>query len=266
MLFPSVSGHTILAVLGKGAGSTIYKAREDESGEQVAIKCVVRKSARDERYVRQVENELLIGVRLNHPNLVRIFNLQRTRRFFVFAQLNLIMEWVAGESLSYKNDYSLQELLESFIQCARALDYMHGQGLVHGDMKPSNILVHKGGQVKIVDFGLAGPVGKPRGRIQGTLDFIAPEQMEMLPVTEQTDIYNLGASFYQMFTGKRLPTPIVEAGVPIRDRVTPVHRIRADVPRGLSQIVSACCAWKPEERIPSMAELGKHLQALQACP
>ncbi len=266
MAFPSVPGYTVIGELGRGAGSTIYRVREEASGKLVAVKCVFRKRRDDDRYVRQVENEFAVGSRLNHPHLVQIYALQRLKRFFRYRQWNLIMEWVEGVSLSRYSRYPPERLIEFFIRSARALDYMHRHDVIHGDMKPSNILVPPNHKVKIVDFGLAGPAGAPRDRVQGTLDFIAPEQVEKLPLAEQTDIYNLGASFYTIFTGEHVPPPILGdqggVGTPIRDRISPMHKLKRDLPPELSKIVYACCQWQPEERIQSMAELAERLEAV----
>lgn len=266
MAFPTVAGYTVVGELGRGAGSTIYKVREDVSGKLLAVKCVFRKSRDDLRYVRQVENEYAIGSHLNHPHLVQIYALQRRKRLFRYRQWNLIMEWVEGVSLASNTDYLPEKLIDFFTQSARGLEYMHQRGVIHGDIKPSNILVPASHLVKIVDFGLAGPAGVPRARVQGTLDFIAPEQVQKLPLTEQTDIYNLGASFYTVFSGRRIPAPTVDdegsMGMPIRDRLIPMDRLRPDLPPELSDIVSACCQWQPEERIQSMAKLVERLESV----
>ena len=145
------------------------------------------------------------------------------------------------------------EIVDMFIQAAQGLRAMHQMGYVHCDIKPNNILRNDEGQVKVIDFGQSVKVGTVKERIQGTPDYIAPEQVDRRPVSLQTDIFNLGASLYWALTGKTIPTlyTVNKKGdnsfLLARPIETP-ERPEPAVPRPLSNLVMECVATSPSKR------------------
>lgn len=265
---PDIRGYGILSPVGRGAGSVIYKAVRRGSGETVAVKWVPRRSRRDERYIRQVENEWTVCSRLDHPNVVRVYELVRCRNLFWLRGCALVMEFIDGVPLAALEEPSLEVLLDCFIQTARALEHIHQRGYAHCDLKPQNILVGSGGKVKLVDFGIAAPLGSRRERVQGTVNFIAPEQVEPGPVDRRTDIFNLGATMYRMLTGHSLPTTLL-AGATSSSRPqqllwSEITKMNPEVPQPLADLVLACTRRPLQERPASAAEVAARLEAIRS--
>ena len=131
------------------------------------------------------------------------------------------------------------DIVHIFHQVAQGLMHMHGRGFVHADMKPTNVLITAEGRIKVIDLGQTHPIGKPKERIQGTPGFMAPEQADVEPLSERTDVYNFGATMYWMLTGQEVPT----AGPGSRGQATVpplANRINPDIPIELAEVVNLC--------------------------
>jgi len=262
---PTIRGFWLLSPLGKGAGSVIYKAVSRESGETVAIKWVPRSSRRDDRYVRQVKNEWTVCSRLSHANVVKVQTLVEVKDLFWLRGCGLVMEFVEGVPLADAEGLSLTDLVACFVQTARALEHIHQRDYAHCDLKPQNILLRSDGVVKLVDFGIAAPLGSQRERVQGTVNFIAPEQTQPGVVDRRTDIFNLGATMYRLLTGHTLPTTFMAGTSP-----QPGQRLWADitkmnpeVPEPLAELVLHCSRRRMHERPATAAEVAERLEAIQ---
>ena len=137
---------------------------------------------------------------------------------------------------------------------------MHRRGVYHGDLKPANIMLNKTGQVKLIDFGTAWVRGQEKNRIQGTPQFIAPEQATEKMVNEKTDIYNLGATMYRMFTGRFPQQGILKPG---DDRkLVPPLKINPRIPGALNELIIASLSIDPSKRPAGMFEIRDQLNAI----
>jgi serine/threonine-protein kinase len=141
---------------------------------------------------------------------------------------------------------------------------MHAQGYVHADMKPNNIVVQGDGNVKIIDLGQACKIGTVKERIQGTPDYIAPEQVHRREITPKTDVYNLGATMYWVLTRKNIPTALTKEdsdslleGIDehMIESPTPAHELNPRVPNDLSDLIDRCVKPFPDDRPTSMDEV-----------
>jgi len=141
---------------------------------------------------------------------------------------------------------------------------MHDLGYLHTNIKPNNILLTDNGSIKIIDFGQSCPIGFKKPRIQGTPDYIAPEQVERRRLTQQTDVFNLGATLYWALTGKAYPTVIGKGGqrqtTHHRSLIPPPHELNNDVPPGLSKLSMDCCRHDPPRRPMGMKEVISRLE------
>ena len=260
-------GYTAVSVIGRGAGSTLHKVRHRESGKFYTLKQVKKVDDPEGRFFEQIQREWKVGQAVAHPNLREIYDLHRTRKRFKVVEFNLLMEYLEGRTLDQAGLSGIATLLGVFTEVASALHAMHQAGFVHADIKPSNIMLCNGAGVKIFDLGQSCGLGSVKQRIQGTPDFIAPEQVMKLPMSERTDVFNLGATMYWCLTGKFFPTRIrgqqkagaFDIGL-VRDAESP-QEINPQVPTGLSKLVMDCCRNSPANR-PTMGEVLDRFRAV----
>lgn len=266
----SVPGYTIYERLGTGARSTIWLVSDRRTGEYFALKRVVRRATEDTRYLVQAQNDFGVSSKLNHPALRKSFELRKIRKLFQIKELHILMEYVDGRTLEQMGPLGTHGLLNLFARVAGGLESLHQAGYVHADMKPNNILVTTSGEVKIIDFGQSCPINFVKNRIQGTPDYMAPEQAQKgVPLTERTDVFNFGATLYWAITGNLFPTVIQSpkrpGGIDLvsRREAPPPHEINPNVPTSLSRLVMDCCQTKPKDRPGDMREVLYRLEVTQ---
>jgi len=251
---PELGDYEIISCLGYGARSTIYAVSEKKSGQVYALKRVVRKGPEDDRFLEQAETEYAIASQFDHPALRRCIKLIRRRRLLKVNELLMLMELVDGTSLDVHRPSSLVTLIQVFIQVAGGLAAMHRLGYVHADIKPNNILVNENLVVKLIDFGQSCTIGTVKQRIQGTPDYIAPEQVGRGPLTAATDVFNFGATMYWCVTDHHIPTLIPKkkegSDKPASRELIPPHEINAKIPMPLSRLIVDCVQNRPSHRPP----------------
>src|SRR5262249_4103000 len=153
----------------------------------------------EHKFLDQAEHEFDVAQRLDHPNLIKIYALETQRNWlFAIRKVHLLIEYVNGQTLDKVKGLSVPQLVQVFEKIAAAMVHMHGRNVCHADLKPNNIMLSKTGEVKIIDYGLAWIRGEKKGRVQGTPEYMAPEQARHGSVNEKTDIYNFGATMYRM--------------------------------------------------------------------
>ncbi len=263
--------YDVLEHIGEGARSTIYLVQDPGTGKRFALKHVNRDEQKDIRFIEQMEQEFEISRQFNHPNLRKSYELKVNRTILLKVQeAFLLMEWVEGKPLDMRLPQDMIEVVDAFIQAAQGLRAMHVLGYVHCDIKPNNILRSDAGVVKVIDFGQSCKIGTVKERIQGTPDFIAPEQVDRRPVTIQTDVFNLGATLYWALCGKHIPTLYTvkkkgEHSFLLDARIDTPQQLNPKVPVAISNLVMDCIATRPAKRPADMdalitrLELGKHI-------
>jgi serine/threonine-protein kinase len=270
--------YEIIERLGEGAGSTIYAVRDPGTGRKYALKHVLRHKDKDVRFIEQMETEFEVSKNFTHANLRRSFDLKVTKSILLKkSEAFLIMELFEGKPLEMRPPSSMMDVVDTFIQSGQGLKAMHDMGFVHCDIKPNNILRDPQGFVKVIDFGQSAKIGTVKERIQGTPDYISPEQVERRPVTAQTDIYNFGATVYWALTGKTIPTQYTvsrkgEHSFLLDTLIASPIQLNPRTPIALSNLVMECISTNPKKRPPDMAqtimrlELAKHVLLKQANP
>ena len=261
---------TDLSVIGVGAGSTIYKARYLDDDKIYAITAVKWIKRGDERYLKQAANEFQVAREFVHRNIIRMYDFERVRKFFKPVRCIVMMEYFHGRMLSPKHSYTMTEMMGIFIQVASALSYMHQMGYVHTDVKPENILADKNALVKVVDFGVACRRSETKVRVQGTPEYIAPEQLSKKPLDERTDIYNLGTTMFRILTGRvapenvRMTAPLSGNGSPGAMSLAKqgVSQLNPKVPEKFAYVVEKCARRSRSKRFQNMREV---LDALTSC-
>ena len=257
-----VPGYQVMQFLGNGARSTIWQIRDRETSEFFTLKRVVRRDPSDYRFLEQAANEYRIASLLDHPSLRRVVRMRRIKKWLSLREIHLVMEYCDGKTLQEQRGDSVAETVRIFITVGEALAYMNAKGYVHADIKPNNIIVADDGSVKIIDMGQSCRVGTVKERIQGTPDFIAPEQVHRRPLDGRTDVFNFAAAMYWTLTGRAIPTALPKngPGMLLADMtIVPPDEVNPDVPAPLSKLIYDCIELQPSRRVASMQDVVSRL-------
>lgn len=279
MIGKTLAHYEIVTRLGAGGMGEVYQARDLKLCRMIALKVLPRDFASDAERLARFQREARLIAALNHPNIVTVFSVEE-----VEGSHFLTMELVAGETLEAllpARGFALRRFFELAVPILDAVAAAHDQGIVHRDLKTTNVMVTEVGQrVKILDFGLAKAIG-PRaapaatdlptdamtreGVVAGTLPYMSPEQIEGKPVDSRTDIFSLGILLHEMLTGSRPfqgdTSPALMSSI-LRDAPPPVDRIRPDVSRQLAQTIERCLEKAPDGRFQTAHELSQALAGL----
>ncbi len=254
-------GYQVLGTLGQGARSTVYSVK-DNKDQLYALKRVVKSKPEDQRFVDQAITEHEVCVKLDHPSIRKSYKLLYQRQFLRVKEIYVVMELVDGTPLEDTRFTSMMDVCKICQQIATGLIHMHKVGFVHADMKPRNVLITSRNQVKIIDFGQSCRAGTVKERIQGTIDFIAPEQVKREEITPRTDVYNFGATMYWLLTGRFVPSAYSKQVVSsettsavskrAEEPFKPPREYNPSVPPALSMLVVDCVRDSPADRPDSM--------------
>ena len=253
MVGTTVSHYRVAEKIGEGGMGVVYKALDVKLGRTVALKFVrpelIASAHHRERFVREAQ----AVAALEHPNICTIHEIDDAD-----GQTFLAMAFVDGESVKGKisgRPLKLEEALDIAIQTAEGLDAAHANGIVHRDIKPANLMTNAGGQVKIMDFGLARLGDRPSvtrsAAILGTPAYMSPEQAQGSSGDSRSDLWSLGAVLYEMLTGRPPFSVEHEAAVLhaiLHEEHEPITAVRAGVPIELDRILEKALAKRPEER------------------
>ncbi|MGA2221013.1 MAG: serine/threonine-protein kinase [Verrucomicrobiia bacterium] len=258
----------ILELLGRGGMGAVYKARQKQLDRVVALKILPPGIGHDAAFAERFVREAKALAKLNHPNIVTLYEFGRTDGLFYF-----LMEFVDGVSLRQllnAGRIAPREALAIVPQICDALQYAHDHSIVHRDIKPENILLDRAGRVKVADFGLAKLVGgdapettatgivvpvspatTEAGQVIGTPQYMAPEQVQQpQEVDHRADIYSLGVVFYQMLTGE----------LPARRIEPPSRKVRIDV--RLDEVVLRALEKEPGRRYQQASVLKTEVETI----
>ncbi len=261
-------GYDVLEFLGEGAASAIYAVSDPQTHQIYALKHVIRKTEKHDRYIEQLHNELLAGQAARHPSLRRVIELKINRTLLRrVIDAALLMELFDGEPLENRPPRTILESLDRFIQVGQALEALHTAGFVHCDLKPNNIMLRADGSVRVIDLGQACKSGTIKPRVQGTPDYMAPEQAKCQPVTFRTDIFNFGATLYWTLCGKNIPTLFrikkAENSFLLDAQMASPHAMNPHVPETLSNLVMECVRSSPSKRPETMTEVVRRMEIIR---
>ncbi len=270
MIGKIISDHKIIAELGRGGMGVIYEADQISLSRPVAMKVLADHLGRDPAFVQRFLNEARAIAKLNHPNIVQIYNVGQEDEIYYFT-----MEFIDGTSLdeiiSKQKMLPLEHVLNIISNVAKALAFAHEHGIVHRDIKPNNIMINKQGTVKLMDFGIALQERAQRvtitGGILGTPEYMSPEQAMGKTASTLSDIYSLGAVFYEMLTGKvpiKGDTPLETIGKIQIETPIPPRSLNQRIPPDVEKIIMKMMAKNPEQRYQSCQALRKDLKRSRA--
>jgi serine/threonine protein kinase len=242
-------GYEILDFLGEGAHSVIYAAASPGSKQLCAIKYVVIRSPKEDRFYEQLENEINVGQFANHRGIRHSIELKSNRDSSGrITDAALVMEFFDGVPMGKRLKASIQTVVKIFIHTANALAALHQAGFIHCDLKPGNILVNDRRDVRVIDLGQACRIGTRKPRIQGTPGYMAPEQAARTALTRETDIFNFGATLYNVLCQLCVPSAVERDDPHSNEPTVPPHMINPEIPQSLSDLIMECIRPDPARR------------------
>jgi TPR repeat protein/predicted Ser/Thr protein kinase len=266
----SIGRYQVIRTLGEGGMGAVYLALDPAIDRQVALKLMragFNTGSLRERFAREAR---AVG-RLHHPNIVTIFEFGEHQ-----GEPFIAMEYVEGDTLSSligRSDVSLSQLVGLMDGLCAGLHYAHRAGIIHRDIKPVNVMVDTEGIVKILDFGIARAAalsltqaGTQPGTVLGTLNYMSPEQLSGKAIDQRTDIFAVGAVFYELLAGRQAFPGDIDSGILqliLLTGPTPLAQLRPDLDPGLVAIVNRCLERDVERRYPDLGVMRKDLAAFQ---
>ncbi len=265
----TMGDYRVLEHLGGGGMGVVYKAEKVRGGRLVALKFLPPAAGGEERAQQRFRREARVASSLQHPNICTVYDINETKAGLVF----IAMACYEGETLRKKiarGPLPLATALRYAVQVADGLAHAHAQGVIHRDIKPTNVMVTKADEVKILDFGLAKLIGsaqltRPGARL-GTVAYMAPEQARGEHVDHRTDIWALGVILYEMITGTR-PFPgttyqnVLDAVLTLNP--LPVTSLRPATPMPLALAIHKALTKTREKRNQRMDHLLAMLQVVR---
>src|SRR5579864_6957840 len=278
MIGQTISHYRILGKLGGGGMGVVYEAEDIKLGRHVALKFIPENLVGDPKALERFEREARAASQLNHPNICIIHGIEDNN-----GHPFIVMEKLEGESLKQcigGQPIPTEKLLDISVQVADALVASHAKGIVHRDIKPANIFLTAGGQVKVLDFGLAKLVHNVGtdddagadnsltavGVIPGTAVYMSPEQARSEPIDARSDLFSFGVVMYEMSTGKKPfagNNSLMTLDAVLHQKPVPPRELNAKMPVELEGIIGKAMEKDRTHRYQSAVEMKTDLQLLK---
>jgi streptogramin lyase len=257
-----LAGYRIERLLGRGGMSSVYLAEHVRLHRNVALKLMAPDLAQDERFRERFLRESQLAASFDHPNVVPVYDADE-----IDGVLYIAMRYVEGtdlrELLRRYSPLDPRRAVAIVGQAAAGLDAAHRRGLVHRDVKPGNILIGEDDHVYVSDFGLTKQASSQSGltatgQLVGTVDYVAPEQIQGQPVDGRTDVYSLACMFYEALVGAKpfeKDTEVATIWAHIQDQPPAPSAARPELPKGLDAVIARGMAKRPDDRYATCREL-----------
>jgi eukaryotic-like serine/threonine-protein kinase len=259
------------AMIGTGGMADVYIAQDQRLSREVAVKILRSDLAKDPTFVSRFRKEAKAAAGLNHPGVVAVYDSGEEPAPYI------VMELVSGHTLRELihggERLPLDRALEIGAGILEAVDYSHQRGIVHRDIKPANVMITDGGDVKVMDFGIAramddlGATLTSTWNVVGTAQYLSPEQALGEVADTPTDIYSTGCLLYELLTG-RPPftgeTPVSIAYQHVSGHLTPARQLQPDLPESVEVMLEVALSKKPEDRYVSARAMLEDLNKIRA--
>src|SRR5262252_3101279 len=259
--------YEILAMLGQGGMGAVYKARDQELDRVVALKVIRPELTTNPDILKRFKQELILARQVTHRNVIRIFDLGQADGLKFIT-----MEFLEGQDLraelTKRGKFSPEDAARIILQISRALEVAHGEGVVHRDLKPQNIMLDANGRAYVMDFGIARSAYLPgmtqTGALIGTPEYMSPEQAKGEKLDERSDLFSLGVIFYELLTGSSpyySDTPLATLWKRMQEKAKPLTEVDPTIPKEISDIVAKLLEIDPANRLANAGELAWRLES-----
>ena len=253
--------YQIIKTIGEGGMANVYLAQDTILNRQVAVKILRGDLADDEKFVRRFQREALSASKLNHPNIVEMYDVGEDN-----GQYYIVMEYVSGKTLKSlvkkRGALTLPEVIDIMSQLLSAVMCAHDSYIIHRDIKPQNVMILEDGKVKIMDFGIAMALNSNEltqtNSVMGSVHYLPPEQANGSGSTIKSDIYSLGILMYELLIGKvpfKGDNAVEIAIKQMKEPIPSVCKQNPDIPQSIENIVLKACAKNPKNRYDSVKEM-----------
>jgi len=257
----------ILQLLGEGGMGAVYKAHDRELERDVALKLIRSELARNPEILQRFKQELILARQVTHRNVIRIFDLGQAD-----GHKYITMEYLEGRDLRAvlreKGKLPPEEAAKIILQICRALEAAHGEGVIHRDLKPQNIMLDANGRAYVMDFGIARSAHLPgmtqTGALVGTPEYMSPEQAKGEKLDERSDLFSLGVILYELLIGQspyHSDTPLATLWKRIQEKAAPLTDLDPTIPKPVSDIVAKALEIDPKDRFSSATEFAQSLES-----
>src|SRR5215470_18063564 len=262
----------ILQLLGEGGMGAVYKAHDRELEKDVALKLIRAELARNPEILQRFKHEIILARQITHRNVIRIFDIGQAD-----GHKYITMEYLEGRDLRVvlreKGKLPPEEATKIVLQICRALEAAHGEGVIHRDLKPQNIMLDANGRAYVMDFGIARSAYLPgmtqTGALVGTPEYMSPEQAKGEKLDERSDLFSLGVILYELLIGQSpyySETPLATLWKRIQEKATPLIEVDPTIPKELSDIVAKALEIEPENRFANAGEFAQQLESWLGVP
>ena len=265
--------YRLVRLIAGGGMAQVWEAHDEILARAVAVKVLHPHLAEDTAFLERFRREAVAAARLSHPNVVAVFD-TGVDGGLVYIVMELVRGRTLRDLLAAQGALGPARAVQIAAQIAEALDYAHGQGIVHRDVKPANVLIADDGRVKVADFGIAKAASAvfgsnadltQTGAIVGTAKYLSPEQVNGEPQDRRADVYSLGVVLYEMLCGRPPFTGDTELAVAMKHvRVAPIgpRQVRAGIPRPLEAVVLKAMAKAPSDRFDTAGDMRAALSTI----
>ena len=253
--------YQIIKTIGEGGMANVYLAKDTILDRNVAVKVLRGDLADDEKFVRRFQREALSASKLNHPNIVEMYDVgEDDGRYYI------VMEYVQGKTLKSlvkkRGALTLPEVIDIMTQLTSAIMCAHDSYIIHRDIKPQNVMILDDGRVKIMDFGIAMALNSNEltqtNSVMGSVHYLPPEQANGSGSTIKSDIYSLGILMYELLVGKvpfKGDNAVEIAIKQMKEPIPSICKQNPDIPQSVENIVLRACAKNPKNRYDSVREM-----------